>query len=124
VNILIVEDVKSMAMAAQKMVTLAKHHADIALTPTEARERVANNHYEAILMDFGLPEMDGLELTTLLRETGFAGLIIGLTANPKMFTVEQMKAAGLNACLEKPLLMQKLKLLELEPGTTDFETKF
>lgn len=123
-KILIVEDAIGMATCAKMILDSRKHEVDISLTPTEAKKAVAENHYDAIFMDYGLPEMNGLELTTFLRSTGYAGLVIGLTANAETFTIQQMKDAGLNACLEKPLSIEKLKLLELDPSTTDFETTF
>ena len=123
-KILIVEDVKAMAMAAKAIVSLAKHEVDIAATPTEAKKAVSNNSYDAIFMDFGLPEMDGLKLTSILRSEGYMGLIIGLTANSELFTLEQMKAAGLNACLEKPLSPIKLSLLEKDPNSMYFDLEF
>lgn len=123
-KILIVEDGLPMAMGAQMILKANGHDADVAMTPTEAKQAVAKTDYEAIFMDFGLPEMDGLTLTRHLRDDGYAGLIIGLTANAKKYSVEKMIDDGLNACIAKPLTPKKLVLLEMNAGDTQFDVTF
>ena len=99
------------------------HDPEIAFTPSEALKAVESNPYDAIFMDFGLPEMDGLQLTAHLREMGYSGLVIGLTANIEKFTLEEMKQAGLNTCLEKPFNPKKLYVLDMSPDQIDFDIK-
>lgn len=113
-KVLIVEDVKSMAKVAEKILKLSDVESDIAYVPSEAIDMVVTNEYDAILMDFGLPEMTGLELTKVLREQGYSRPIIGLTANPDEYKLEDMQACGLNACLEKPLRVDDSHLLSLD----------
>ena len=115
-KVLIVEDVDFIANIAKKILTSAEVESDIALTPSDAKKRVETTEYDAILMDFGLPEMTGLELTKVLREKGYSRPIVGLTANPDEYQVEDMKASGLNACLGKPLTTDDIKLLSIDPS--------
>ena len=51
-KILIVEDGLPMAMGAQMILKANGHDADVAMTPTEAKQAVAKTDYEAIFMDF------------------------------------------------------------------------
>ena len=113
-NVLIVEDVEFMAKMAQKALDKSNIKSDIALLPSEAQQMAAINQYDAILIDFGLPEMTGLELTGILRDSGYSGPIIGLTANPDQYQIEDMKACGLNACLSKPLREDNIALLSID----------
>ena len=113
-KVLIVEDVEYIAKIAQKILNGSGIQSDIALIPKEAEDLVSSTIYDAILMDFGLPDMTGLELTKVLREQGFVKPIIGLTANPGEYDIDDMKAAGLNTCLGKPLKPNDLPLLSMD----------
>ena len=113
-RVLVVEDVEFMAKMAQKLLSMANIESDVAMLPQAAKDLVNSNEYDGILMDFGLPDMSGLDLTRLLRESGFDKPIIGLTANPDEYTLEDMQAAGLNACLSKPLTLDDVALLSID----------
>ena len=64
-------------------------------------------HYDAILMDMRMPEMDGLEATRYIRSSGRPDAeripIIALTANAFDEDVKRSLQAGLNAHLSKPI---------------------
>ncbi len=61
-NVLIVEDEKS--LAAEISIFLKKENflCDIAHTGTEASEKIAVNLYDFVLLDLGLPDYNGLDL--------------------------------------------------------------
>ena len=63
-------------------------------------------HYDAILMDMHMPEMDGLEATRRIRamdrEDARRIPMIALTANASDEAVRRSLQAGLNAHLTKP----------------------
>lgn len=64
--------------------------------------------YDAILLDFQMPELDGLEATKEIRALGFTGALVALTA----FATEELRsrwiAAGCTAFLEKPATKKQL----------------
>jgi DNA-binding response OmpR family regulator len=49
-------------------------------TGAEGLERAKQTHFDAIVLDVGLPDMDGRELCRLMRRSGVAAPIIMLTA--------------------------------------------
>lgn len=70
------------------------------------------NHYDAILLDIRMPEMDGLETCRKIRALGgedsciYEALeipIIAMTANVMDSDVEKSMEAGMNAHLSKPI---------------------
>ena len=64
-------------------------------------------YYDAILMDIRMPEMDGLEATTIIRAMDRADAqsipIVALTANAFDEDVQRSLQSGLNAHLTKPV---------------------
>ena len=63
-------------------------------------------HFDVVLMDMVMPEMDGIEATTALRRTFDAPTnttpVLGLTANVNPQDLERFTAAGVNAVVLKP----------------------
>ena len=109
-RILVAED---MELNAQILVNILKmegmeaEHAINGKNAVEMYEKNPEGYYDAILMDMRMPEMDGLEATSLIRsfdrEDSKNIPIIALTANAFDEDVQRSLQAGLNAHLSKPI---------------------
>lgn len=70
------------------------------------------SHYDAILMDVIMPEMNGLEATQAIRSSGHPQAasipIIAMTANAFSDDIRKSKEAGMNAHLAKPIDEKRL----------------
>ena len=68
--------------------------------------------YDAILMDVMMPEMDGLEATTVIRSLNRPDAkaipIFAMTANAFSTDVDKSLAAGMNGHFSKPVDIPKL----------------
>ena len=92
---------------------------DIVADGQEAVQRVVRSMepgadvapYDLILMDMLMPKMDGFEATRRLRQLGYRGPIIGLTALSQNYSPEDCLKAGCNEYLEKPLDSETILVL-------------
>ncbi len=68
----------------------------------EAVEIGSSRHFDLVLMDIFMPRMTGYEATRSLREKGFAGPIVAVTASALKGERENCIEAGMNEILVKP----------------------
>ena len=64
---------------------------------------------DVYIIDVSMPVMNGLQAAKEIRKTNKAIPIIALTAGAMPHEVERTSIYGMNACLTKPLDMEKLK---------------
>jgi DNA-binding response OmpR family regulator len=92
-RILVVEDEKKMSGFIQQGLLEQGYLVDVADHPRQAQELVNNVSYDLLVLDVMLPEIDGLELSRRVREGGYNGLVLMLTA----LSTTRDKIAGLDA---------------------------
>ncbi len=75
-------------------------------------EEVINNSYDIILMDVDLPNVQGDDITKLIRDFPFKNIknipIIGITANAFEENINDYLNKGMNAVVTKPFDLQEL----------------
>ena len=64
--------------------------------------------FDVVVMDLEMPGIDGIEATRQLRELGFEGAVIAVTAHGSEEKKQSWFQAGCSAFLEKPLNEQLL----------------
>jgi len=79
-----------------------------ATTLMEARQHVARGDLEAIVLDLGLPDGDGLQLLSELRDTGSAMPVLVLTARDAVRSRVAALAQGADDYLIKPFHFAEL----------------
>ncbi|HZP60703.1 MAG TPA: response regulator, partial [Opitutaceae bacterium] len=111
-RILLAEDNVVNQKVALHMLSRLGYRADIAANGIEALEAVRRQHYDIVLMDVQMPEMDGLEATRRLvkdfPERKDRPWIIALTANAMQGDREICLHAGMDDYISKPLRLTEL----------------
>lgn len=81
----------------------------LAVNGEEAVEIAASKKPDLIFMDMQMPVMDGLEAVRTLRENGYAGEILALTAQSDRDRIEATLKAGCDGYVEKPVSQDRLR---------------
>jgi PAS domain S-box-containing protein len=104
-RVLLAEDNRVNQEVALTLLDLAGLRADIAETGLAAVEMARATHYDLILMDMQMPELDGIEAARRIRaEPRNAGVpIIAMTANAFAEDRDACLAAGMNDYVTKPV---------------------
>ena len=106
-RILLAEDNPVNQKVALHMLARSGYRADTAADGLEVLSAIRRQHYDIVLMDVQMPEMDGLEATRRIRAEQEAGKpvpwIIALTANAMEGDREMCEQAGMNDYLSKPI---------------------
>ena len=108
-KVLLAEDNAVNALVATKMLEQLGLDVTLANNGAEAVEQAEAQQFNLILMDYHMPEMDGLEATRRLRDSGHKIPIIALSAAVLEEEREACKKAGMNGFLAKPLKKAALK---------------
>lgn len=115
-EILIVDDNAINLTVAEGLLEPLQMKIDKALSGKEAIDMISNKHYDIVLMDHMMPEIDGVETTRIIRRfhPEYDDVpIIALTANALSETQAMFIKEGMNDFIAKPIempvILDKLK---------------
>ena len=111
-SVLIVDDVESNLYVAKGLLMPYGLKIDCASSGFGAIEKIKNgNVYDIIFMDYMMPKMDGIETTRLIREMGYNGTIVALTANALVGQADIFLHKGFDGFISKPIDSRELNFL-------------
>ncbi len=110
-RILLIDDEPGALKVTRKILREDGYEVDVASTAIAGLERLDAQPYDCVLVDYKMPQMDGLEFITIARKRGYRTPIIMVTAfgSVKM-AVETMRRGAYNY-LTKPLNFDEVRLL-------------
>jgi signal transduction histidine kinase len=117
-QILIVDDNIINLKVGQKLLTKISNNVDTASGGIDAIQMIKNKHYDLVLMDFHMPEIDGLQTTRKIRTFDKELLIVALTANTSEQDKTQALAAGMNDFISKPFKLEQITTVLINRGYT------
>ncbi len=111
-SILLAEDNPINRKLAVKMLENMGHTVKTAFNGREAVEAFESQHFDLILMDIQMPDMDGIQATSIIREKekllGTKIPIIAMTAHALAGDRERFLAAGMDGYVSKPITAKEL----------------
>ena len=111
-TVLLVDDVRSNLYVAEGLLQPYGLQVDTVLSGMEAIDKIQRGKtYDIIFMDHMMPRMDGIETTKKLREMGYEGIIIALTANALVGNEKIFKENGFDDIITKPIDIRYLNAI-------------
>ena len=104
INVLVVEDIALNQLLMKTLLDDFGFERDIAANGKIAIEKLKTTHYDIVLMDLHMPEMNGFDATEYIRNTlNLKTPIIALTADVTTVDLAKCKAVGMNDYIAKPI---------------------
>lgn len=104
IRVLVVEDIPLNQLLMETLLDDFGFLHEIASNGKIAIEKLQNKHYDIILMDLQMPEMNGFEATEYIRKIIKSNIpIIALTADVTTTDIKKCKAIGMNDYVSKPI---------------------
>ncbi|MCW8944939.1 MAG: response regulator [Sedimenticola sp.] len=102
-NILLVEDDPMISRMLSLRLQMKGHQVDLAENGKVGMEMALASSYDIVLMDMHMPVMDGHEATQALRDAGYTGLIVAVTASVMSKESEAAIKSGCDSYISKPV---------------------
>jgi len=110
-NILAVDDEEGARTSLKIVLKLAGHHAVLAIDAPEALKLFdeASEPFDLIITDHTMPGLSGVDLVQALRQKGYNGDVLVLSANVDLATEQKYKQLGVAGIMAKPFDIADLK---------------
>lgn len=108
-HVLVVDDEEELLSMIKECVESFGYHCTRASSGKEALRILSQNQIDIVITDIMMPEMNGIELTAIIKENYKADVIMmtGFTAN---FSFESVIAQGASDFIQKPFEINELQI--------------
>jgi len=107
-KIIIIDDDETIRKSIAVMLETAGYSVDTAQSGKEAIEKTNSNFYNLALIDIRLPDMEGIQLLTAMKETTPKMIKVMLTGYPSMQNAIDAVNKGADGYVVKPAKMDDL----------------
>ena len=109
-TVLVVDDEKAIRDSLRMVLEYENYRVLEAVSGDEALAAVRRSSPHAVLLDIKMPEMDGLEVLTVLRDRGYEMPVIVVTGHGDIDTAIDATKKGAFDFFEKPLQRDRVLL--------------
>ncbi len=106
---LVVDDNEDAADSLAALLRISGHDAQTAYSGRDALERMRASHADVVLLDIGLPEMDGYEVARRIRAEHGGLVLVAVTGYGQAADVQRAEDAGFDAHITKPVAFEELQ---------------
>lgn len=107
-RVLLVEDDESISVPLARAMRREGHDVDVAATGERALTQVRDGRYELVVLDLGLPDMDGVDVCRRLRRDAQPVPVLILTARVQEVDAVVSLDAGADDYVTKPFRLAEL----------------
>ena len=107
-SILVIDDQEGIRKSFSAILEKEGYEVDAVATGQEAIKRSKSRFYNLALVDLRLPDMDGIQLLTTMRDTSPKMVKIIVTGYPSMENAIEAVNRGADAYIVKPFTMETL----------------
>ncbi|MBX9687032.1 MAG: response regulator, partial [Candidatus Obscuribacterales bacterium] len=105
---LVVDDDVALGDTLYELLTREGHEAEVVQTGTEGWEEAQTNQYEMLILDWDLPDLNGINILRRYRKAGFKAPVIMLTGHNSVSDKELGLDSGADDYLTKPFALDEL----------------
>lgn len=111
-DILIIDDSLAIRTLVQKLLVEFGHHVEMASDGLEAWKKINNKHFQVVISDWMMPNMDGIELTRKIRNQDFVNYIYVILLTGKSAREDLIAGidAGADDFISKPVDFKELRI--------------
>ena len=107
-KLLIIEDEKDLIIPVKRFLEKNNLVVDTALDGIKALDLIRTSHYDCVLLDLNLPEIDGLTIAKKMREESNETPIIMVTARSQVYDKLEGFDSGADDYVTKPFELKEL----------------
>lgn len=125
-KILVIDDERSIRNTLKDILEFEKHEVTLAGDGKAGLEAAQNENFDIIFSDIKMPEMDGIELLTLLKEKEIEAPVVMISGHGNIETAVECIKKGAFDFIEKPIDLNRLLITvrnALDKNTLVTETK-
>jgi DNA-binding NtrC family response regulator len=107
-KILVVDDNRSLAESLGDVFEAKGYEPTLAFDGVQALEKVKEQHFDCVLMDIRMPRLSGVDAFKEMKRLAPSTPVILMTAYSVQGLIEEARAEGALAILQKPVAVQKI----------------
>ncbi len=121
-SILVVDDNESAADTLQKLLTLRGHKVQVAYDGEEALAALSHAAPDVVILDIGLPDIDGYEIAGRIREAHINTVLVAITGYGQDEDKKRSEESGFDFHLVKPVGLDNLEPVLASVGAKSMRT--
>jgi len=107
-NVLVVDDEKTVCNSCKKILTREGYNVDVALSGEEALDKVKENRFDAVIADWKMPKIDGIEVARRIKKGNPDIAVIMITGYPSVESSINAMRSGVSDYVPKPFTPEEL----------------
>ena len=121
-SVLVVDDERSIRDSLKMILDYEGYRTEEAVNGSDALVRIAESAPDAVVLDIKMPEMDGLEVLSALRERGYEMPVLVISGHGDVSTAIEATRRGAYDYFEKPLERERV-LVSLRNAIDSYRLK-